>query len=165
MKTPGEAYASIVAALPRAAQAVYGARLKAVVLFGSVARGTQRPDSDIDLLIVATPLPEGRFPRVAEFERIEALLAERFASAKACGAHPFLSPLIKTPEELEAGSPAHLDMPWEAKILWETEATASGYFARLKARLEAYGARRIPCAGGHYWLLKPDARPGEAIAL
>lgn len=74
-------------------------------------------------------------------------------------------PLIKTPEELEAGSPAHLDMPWEAKILWETEATASGYFSRLKARLEAYGAKRLEIGGTHYWLLKPDARPGEPIAL
>lgn len=165
MTTPHEAYQAIVAALPAAARAVYGERLRALVLFGSVARGTQRPDSDIDLMIVASPLPAGRFPRVAEFERMETLLERELAAAQAAGAHPFISPLIKTPEELEAGSPVHLDMPWEAKILWERDATASGYFARLKAKLESYGARRIPCAGGHYWMLKPDARPGEPIEL
>lgn len=165
MTTPHEAYQAVVAALPAAARAVYGERLRALVLFGSVARGSERPDSDIDLLIVASPLPAGRFARVAEFEAMEARLEPELTAAQAAGAHPFLSPLIKTPEELEAGSPVHLDMPWEAKILWEREAAASGYFARLKAKLEAYGARRIPCTGGHYWLLKPDARPGEPIEL
>ena len=159
------AYEAIVAALPQAALAVYGARLRALVLFGSVARGSARPDSDIDLLIVATPLPQGRLARVAEFEAMEARLAAPLAAARRSGAHPFLSPLIKTPEEMEAGSPVHLDMPWEAKILWEKDATASAYFARLKAKLAAYGARRIARGGAHYWLLKPDARPGEPIAL
>ena len=31
-------------------QALYGARLHGVVLYGSCARGTEEPDSDIDLL-------------------------------------------------------------------------------------------------------------------
>ena len=33
-------------------QRVYGERLKAVILYGSVARGTQTEDSDVDILIL-----------------------------------------------------------------------------------------------------------------
>jgi hypothetical protein len=35
-----------------------------LVIYGSVARGTERPDSDIDLLIIARGLLEGRMARV-----------------------------------------------------------------------------------------------------
>ena len=31
---------------------VYGKRLKAVILYGSVARGTQKEDSDIDIMVL-----------------------------------------------------------------------------------------------------------------
>lgn len=34
------------------ATSAYGRRIKSIILFGSVARGTDRPDSDIDLLVV-----------------------------------------------------------------------------------------------------------------
>jgi predicted nucleotidyltransferase len=42
----------------------YGARLVSLVVFGSIGRGTARPDSDVDLLIVAENLPDGRMARV-----------------------------------------------------------------------------------------------------
>ena len=51
--------------------AYYGERLISVVLFGSVARETQRFDSDIDLLIIALGLPSGRMKRVKEFSIVE----------------------------------------------------------------------------------------------
>lgn len=33
-------------------QRVYGERLKAVILYGSVARGTQTEDSDVDIMVL-----------------------------------------------------------------------------------------------------------------
>lgn len=59
-----ETYESVLKAALDACLAHYGARLLSVAVFGSVARGTPRRDSDVDLLIVADPLPRGRLARV-----------------------------------------------------------------------------------------------------
>jgi predicted nucleotidyltransferase len=42
----------ILAELKRGLEAIYGERLKAVVLFGSQARGDATPDSDVDVAVV-----------------------------------------------------------------------------------------------------------------
>jgi len=52
----------------------YGERLVSLAVFGSVGRGTPRPDSDIDLLLVVKDLPVGRIARVKEFAAIETTL-------------------------------------------------------------------------------------------
>lgn len=41
-----------------AVKAEYGERLKAVVLYGSRARGQARPDSDVDVLVVLRNTPD-----------------------------------------------------------------------------------------------------------
>ena len=46
-----------------------GVRLRAVVLFGSRARGDARPDSDIDVLVVADGLPRDPIARLTELRR------------------------------------------------------------------------------------------------
>ena len=42
----------ILARLKKELEALYGARLKRVLLYGSRARGDHRPDSDFDVLVV-----------------------------------------------------------------------------------------------------------------
>jgi len=51
------------------ARRVYGERLVAFGVFGSVGRGTPNPFSDVDVLLVAEDLPRGRLARVDEFVR------------------------------------------------------------------------------------------------
>jgi predicted nucleotidyltransferase len=52
--------------------ALYGGRLRGIVLFGSEARGEARPDSDVDLLI----LLEGPVDRWRETKRINRTIYE-----------------------------------------------------------------------------------------
>ena len=121
--------------------------------------------TDVDLLVVATGLSRGRLARVRDFEAVEAAAAEVLSSAAREGIQTTLSPVLKTPEEVQKGSLLFLDMVDQAVILYDRDRFLRCYLDHLKARLEALGARRIYRRGGYYWLLKPDLKPGEGITL
>lgn len=143
----------------------YGERLTSLVVFGSVGRGTPRPDSDIDILLIATDLPRGRVPRVEEFAAVERALAASSLPGRPAGLAMELSPVLKTPEEAQAGSPLFLDMVEDARILYDRDGFFAGVLARLKTRLARLGARRIWRGNAWVWDLKPDYRPGEVFEL
>jgi predicted nucleotidyltransferase len=146
-------------------KAHYGGRLVACAVFGSVGRGTPRYDSDIDLLIVARELPPGRGSRVEEFLPVEARIEPALKLNGPEGTSVALSPVFKTPEEIEAGSPLFLDMTEDAKLLYDPEDFLANYFDGLRTRLQQLGARRIHRGNAWYWELKPDLKPGEIFTL
>lgn len=160
-----ETFEELLNDISTACKACYGDRLLSLAVYGSVARRTQRYDSDIDLLLVVHGLPDGRMPRVSEFERVERQLAAQLAEAATHGIHTRLSPVFRTPAELEAGSPLLLDMVEDARILFDRDATLASRLRRLRRRLQEYGARRIRKGGGYYWQIKPGFRPGDVIEL
>ena len=137
----------------------YGARLISLVVFGSVGRGTPRPDSDTDLLLVVKELPNGRIARVKEFAPIENAIGNELKT------HVDLSPVFKTPEEIAHGSPLLLDMIEDGRVLFDRD----GFFQRamkdLNERLQRLGARRIWRGNVWYWDLKPDYRQGEIFEI
>ena len=155
----------LVTKVVAAVQTVYAERLVSIVLYGSVARGTMRPDSDLDLLIVARDLPRGRLKRVEEFESIERTMAEDFRHAASQGITTTLAPVFKTPEEVLAGSPLFLDMVEDARVLHDRNGFFSQELARLRNRLAELGAKRIWQGKTWHWDLKPDFKPGEVFDL
>jgi predicted nucleotidyltransferase len=148
-----------------AARTVYGSRLLALAVFGSVGRGTMRPDSDIDLLLVVDPLPDGRLPRMGEFAAVERRIEEPLRRAGAAGVQTVLSPVIRTPAELEQGTPLLLDMTEDARILHDPAGVLAARLQAQRERLAALGARRIWRGNAWYWDLKPDYRPGDVFSL
>lgn len=143
----------------------YGARLVSVVLYGSAGRGTQGPESDLDVLVVAEALPRGRLARVEDFAPVEAALEPRLAEMRSSGFSTEISPVFKTPEEVAAGSPLFLDMTEDALILHDREGFFAAALDRLRGRLKALGSRRVWCGNAWYWDLKPDYKPGEEFEL
>jgi predicted nucleotidyltransferase len=142
-------------------RAHYGDRLVTVAVFGSVGRGTPRDDSDVDVLVVARDLPPGRFKRVDEFLPVERAVA-RFETES--GGRPrLLSPILKTPAEVQHGSPLFLDMVEDARILHDADGFFARYLEGLRVHLLALGARRVWLGEAWYWDLKPDLRPGEVV--
>ena len=159
-----EGYARLIDALLLELRAEYGDRLMAVAVFGSVGRGTPRADSDLDFLFVARDLPPGRFARVEEFLPVEERLAP-LLRVVTDGPPVMLSPVFKSPDELEQGSPLFLDMVEDARVVYDPEGLLTTRLDRLRARLRQLGARRIWQGNAWYWELKPDLKPGEIIVL
>jgi predicted nucleotidyltransferase len=143
----------------------YGERLVALAVFGSVGRGTMRPDSDLDLLLVVDPLADGRLARIDEFAAVERALAPTLAEARRAGVNTELSPIFRTPVELAAGGPLLLDMTEDARLLHDPQGVLARGLDVVRDRLAALGARRIRRGNAWYWDLKPDYRPGDVFSL
>ena len=144
----------------------YGDRLVAVAVFGSVGRGTQRFDSDMDVLVIAEGLPTGRMKRIREFDAsVEIKLEQFIKSLKKEGIDTYISAIIKTPEEIKAGSLLFLDMIEDARILYDSGGFFEGVLKELRERLDSLGSRMVWRGNAWYWILKPDYKHGEVFEI
>ena len=145
---------------------VYKDRLITLAVFGSVGRSTPRPDSDIDLLIVAEDLPGGRMKRVAEFAEVEQKLTPLLNKMREQhGIDTSLSPVFKKRSEVLQGSLLFLDMVDDARLLYDRDHFFSRYLAALRKKLELMGGRKVPYRGAWYWILKEEYTIGEEFEL
>jgi hypothetical protein len=159
------AYVPILRETLRACRCVYGDRLGSLAVFGSVGRGTARPDSDIDLLLVARDLPRGRMARNREFEAVERILGDTLRAAADRGVVTRLSVVFRTPQEAARPTPILLDMVEDARLLLDEGGVLEATLGRLRARLAELGARRLWRGTRWYWDLKPDFQPGDVVSF
>lgn len=160
-----EKFDSLLAAALRAVLDHYGERLITFAVFGSVGRGAQRPDSDVDLLLVCDPLPVGRMRRIAESGEVEEQLQPVMASLEKDGITTALSVILKTPAEVERGGLLYLDFVEDARVLYDRGEFFQRFLEGLRSRLRKLGARRIWRGNAWYWDLKPDFKPGDVFEI
>ena len=160
-----EEFSRLHAPLLAASREYYGERLISLVVFGSVGRGVPGPDSDVDCLLVVDPLPDGRIPRVTEFSAVENALAHHLDDLRTKSLFVEISPVFKTPGEMQRGSPLLLDMVDDALVLFDRDEFFAHEIADLRKRLEARAARRVWVGNAWYWDLKPDYQPGEVFEI
>ena len=160
-----EPYRSVIQALLNSLQEHLSHNLKSLVVFGSVARGEAKKDSDIDILIVADSLPKSRFKRQELFMEIEDKIKPYMDEVNKLGWNLDFSPILKTPEEALTLSPLYLDMVDDAIIIYDREAFFEKVLIRLRKRLEELGAERVRVGRMWYWRLKRDYRFGEVIVI
>lgn len=143
----------------------YGPRLVSVVVYGSVARGTARTDSDIDVLIVLEPatMPPTRLRDA--FDPVRDAMKDALRQAEAEGVNTYVSPLIMTREGALRGNLVFLDMTDEARVLFDREGFFASVMDRWRRHIAALGARRVRLDDGWYWDLKPDYKPGDVFEL
>ncbi len=154
-----------ISAVVRTLHRVYGAHLVSIALFGSVARRTARPDSDLDLFVIVDGLPRGRGARLATFDAVEQALAPDMEALRGAGIAVELSPVLRTPDDLQTASPLMLDLTEDAVIIEDRGEVLAAALADLRRRLRRLGSRRIWRGARWYWDLKPDYRRGEIIRL
>lgn len=158
-------FSQLLESLTAETRKTYGDNLTSLVVFGSVGRGTPTRDSDIDLLVVAKALPDGRMARVNQFEPVEAGMSQAIEQAVSRGIHARLSPLFRAEAEMMFGGLIFLDMTRDAKILVDKDQFFEGYINHLTERLKRLNAVRVQTGNTWYWVLKPDLKPGEVFEI
>lgn len=109
-----------------------GERLIGVVLYGSRARGDARPDSDLDLMIVADDLPDDGFDRAR---------AVRPPRGHRAGAEVSVRAL--TPVEYERDiAPIDLDVAIDGVVLYDRGGYLSDHLALIRRRIGEAGLKR-----------------------
>lgn len=145
----------------------FGKRLVSICLFGSVARGEAKPDSDIDILVVAEDLPEDIGMRIKETNYIHEYLkkSEAYNLLRKSNIGGLISDIFFTPEEIKRHPPILLDIIDDGIILYDKNSFLSNELKILKDRLNTQKARKITTEKGHFWILKQDVRFGEVVEL
>jgi predicted nucleotidyltransferase len=138
--------------------------LISLVLFGSVARGTAKQESDIDLLIILENASDSYYRRLEPVVDIELKLREE--AYENTGAAPTFSSIILSKEEAMENRNIFLDMLDASIILYDKNDFFKNRLKELNKRILQLGSKKVVLEDKTwYWNLKPDSVPGEVIEL
>ncbi len=138
--------------------------LVAIALFGSVARGQARPDSDLDLYVVTRRPTLGDSRLHGMWGRIEA--SPEYQALARAGYRPTPSPVPHTVEDLARHPWILLDITHHGVVLYDPESVLELELDAVRRRMAELGSKRVELPDGSwYWDLKPDWRPGEVVDL
>lgn len=146
----------------------YKDNLVSVIVFGSIARGKGKKESDIDLLIILEDASDVYYNRLKPFVDIELKIRgsrvfERYIKE---GLMPCFSYLIFSIKETEENHYIFLDMIEDSLILYDKKNYFKKKLSLLKNRLSFLGSKKISLDDGTwYWDLKPDLKMGEEFVL
>jgi predicted nucleotidyltransferase len=158
-----EPYKSLLEKLTKLLQEEFQDRLVSVVLYGSVARGDNRKDSDIDLLLVIRDLPKTMTERVILFDKVERKLDDDIMRLMDEGYYVTFSPVLKTPEEAVRFSPIYMDMIEDAIILYDRDGFFRKVLEKTRKRLKELGFERVWLSEKSWYWRKRDYKLGEII--
>jgi len=145
----------------------FGVKLISVCLYGSAVRGALRNGSDIDFLIVLGDAPLSYHKRVKSIIHLLEGIRESQEYRKIENLDLDLEPsfLIMKKMEVETHPNILIDISHEGIILFDKEDYLKKHLNEIKEKMVKLGSIKKITPHGHYWVLKPDLRPGEVFEL
>lgn len=143
-------YVQLVYDVLRALRASWS--LTSMIVYGSVARCSAEPLSDVDLLVVSDDFSgslASRIDKLLEIERDPDVQGE-LRLLKTYGVHAKLAFYPLRREEVEKLPLLLLDMVYDAAVVLDN-GFMQAFLSRLKSKLELMGAKRHTSQGGWYW--------------
>ncbi|WP_148867187.1 nucleotidyltransferase domain-containing protein [Thermosediminibacter litoriperuensis] len=135
----------------------YKDSLMGLAIFGSYARGENRKNSDLDLLIILKKAP-GFSRRIKEFvENVEIVhesLGQQLYEEEDILCE--LSPYILSKEEALKFQPVYFDLTEHSKILFDPEGIICRIIESTKNLMDRYGARKSEF--GNFWEWETEKR-------
>ena len=148
---------------------VFGSRLESIVLFGSLSKGTAKPESDIDLLVVARGLPESYSDRtkiireIVSFKLMDDLIIYLWKNS---GIYADLDIMLLDGREAAVTHPFYLDMAKDCVIIYDRGKIMLNKILEVREKLEKVGARRVEEPDGSwYWIICPEPEEVKDIEL
>lgn len=132
---------------------VYSGAVIAVALFGSAARGEAGPESDLDLLVVLNHRSGSLLDDARTRVRVARSTTElRLEEWERSGHFHQVQVVVAERSDLYRPGPLFLDLPEEARILWDPSGILRRSLRRFASRLRSAGARhRRSRHLGSYW--------------
>lgn len=148
---------------------VFGSSLESIVLFGTLSRGVAKPESDIDLLVVARGLPESYSERtkiireIVSFKMMDDIIIYLWRKH---GIYADLDIILVDEREADVTHPFYLDMAKDCVIIYDKSGIMLKKMAEVRERLEKIGARRVEEPDGSwYWIICPQPEKARDIEL
>jgi len=157
-----ERYVPLVLGAFRAVSDIFG--LRSFALFGSVARGTARRDSDVDMLLISDDFRGSVGRRIEELMPVERSLGDEIEWLSSKGVRTGLSFYPLRVSEARRLPDLFLDLTEDAIILYDERRLLEELLLELRLQLMKDGAERVHLDGGRwFWDLLPGYRQGDVI--
>lgn len=146
---------------------LFNDNLISIVIFGSVARGEARPNSDLDVLVIAKNIPEKYSKRIdLVIYALESLKELKVWLWENEGIYCNVELLILNTDEAKCFQPIYLDMIYDSIIVYDKNDFFKNILREFTKKLKEIGAERVELPGGKwFWRLKPEIKRGEVIEL
>ena len=145
---------------------VFEDSLVSLALFGSVARGDYKLESDIDIFITIEDIPKSRSERShLILNNLIPLYKERGERIYPDVVLPELHSVLRDKAQVLEGGFLYLDLVSEAKILVDKDSFFENHLKRFGKKMKEWGSQKYIEQDGYYWIVKPGLQDGEILDL